>query len=143
MTNEILAQYANLAVYSAMAVFTLAMIAFAVDLAGTVPRLSAAPETTKEPALVGADPRVDVPAAAVPPDGPDQPRRRQAAGIAMMLTRLGALLLIGAVALRGLSVHRPPLGNMFEFALVGSMFVAVLFVAIAAGSGCSSSARSC
>jgi len=104
MTNQTLAQYANLAVYSAMAVFTLAMIAFAADLAGAAPM----------------DRR----------DGPDRPRRRKAAGIAMMITRLGGLLLIAAAAMRGLSVHRPPLGNMFEFALVGSMFVVVVFVAI-------------
>jgi cytochrome c-type biogenesis protein CcsB len=131
MTNQALAQYANLAVYSAMAVFTIAMIAFALDLAGTVPRLPvAAPETQKEPALVGADSSAEAPAHPVPTDDPDRPRRRKAAGIAMMLTRLGGLLLIAAAAMRGLSVHRPPLGNMFEFALVGCMFVVVVFVAI-------------
>jgi cytochrome c-type biogenesis protein CcsB len=99
MTNETLAQYANLGVYSAMAVFTIAMIAFAIDLAGTAPKAASA-------------------------------RPRKAAGAAMMLTRLGGLLLIAAVAMRGLSVHRPPLGNMFEFALVGCMFVILVFVAI-------------
>ena len=104
MTNQTLAQYANLAVYSAMAVFTLAMIAFAAELAGAAP----------------TDRR----------DDPDRPRTHKAAGIAMMLTRLGGLLLVAAAAMRGLSVHRPPLGNMFEFALVGSMFVVVVFVAI-------------
>jgi cytochrome c-type biogenesis protein CcsB len=131
MTNQTLAQYANLAVYSAMAVFTIAMIAFALDLAGAVPRASvAAPETQKKRALVGADSFVDVLASANPNDDRDRPRTRKAAGIAMMLTRLGGLLLISAVAMRGLSVHRPPLGNMFEFALVGSMFVVVVFVAI-------------
>jgi cytochrome c-type biogenesis protein CcsB len=133
MTNQTLAQYANLAVYSAMAVFTVAMIAFALDLAGVVPRVSAAArENQKEPALVGADPRADVPASPVPSDDWERPRRRKAAGIAMMLTRLGGLLLIAALAMRGLSVHRPPLGNMFEFALVGAMFVVVVFVAISA-----------
>jgi cytochrome c-type biogenesis protein CcsB len=131
MTNETLAQYANLAVYSAMAVFTIAMIAFAIDLAGAVPRaLVAAPETEKEAALVGADSSVDAWAYPVPTDDREYPRRRKAAGIAMMLTRLGGLLLVAAAAMRGLSVHRPPLGNMFEFALVGSMFVVVVFVAI-------------
>ena len=99
MTNETLSQYANLGVYSAMSVFTIAMIAFAIDLAGTAPKASSA-------------------------------RPRKAAGAAMMLTRLGGLLLIAAAAMRGLSVHRPPLGNMFEFALVGAMFVIVVFVAI-------------
>jgi cytochrome c-type biogenesis protein CcsB len=130
MTNETLAQYANLAVYSAMAVFTIAMIAFAIDLAGTVPRVSvAARDSQKEPALVGAESAVDAPAY-VWADDRERHQVRKAAGIAMMLTRLGALLLVSAAAMRGLSVHRPPLGNMFEFALVGCMFVVVVFVAI-------------
>jgi len=130
MTNETLAQYANLGVYSAMAVFTIAMIAFAIDLAGAAPTVSAAAETRKAPALVGAESSVDAPAPPVPSADPDRPRSRKAGGIAMMLTRLGGLLLIAAAAMRGLSVHRPPLGNMFEFALVGAMFVVVVFVAI-------------
>ena len=129
MTNETLAQYANLAVYSAMAVFTIAMIAFAIDLAGSAPRvLAVAPDTRAEPALVGAGAAVSGKPPGAPLDSPDLPRRRKAAGIAMMLTRLGGLLLIAAAAMRGLSVHRAPLGNMFEFALVGCMFVIVVFV---------------
>jgi cytochrome c-type biogenesis protein CcsB len=131
MTNQTLAQYANLSVYSAMAVFTMAMIAFAVDLAGAAPKaLAAASQTQKEPALVGAWPSGHAPVCAVPGEVADLHRTRRAAGVAMMLTRLGGLLLIAAAAMRGLSVHRPPLGNMFEFALVGCMFVVVVFVAI-------------
>jgi cytochrome c-type biogenesis protein CcsB len=135
MTNETLALYANRSVYSAMAVFTLAMIAFAVDLAGAAPRLPVAARE-KDVALVGADSPI---AGQVldnslnhptPPEDPVRPRTRKAAGVAMMLTRLGGLLLIAAVAMRGLSVSRPPLGNMFEFAVVGCMFVIVVFVAI-------------
>jgi cytochrome c-type biogenesis protein CcsB len=135
MTNETLSLYANLGVYSAMAVFTIAMIAFAVDLAGTAPTVSsAASEMRKQPAIVGSGSSAGAPVSPVPGgsprDVPDLPRRRKAAGIAMMLTRLGGLLLIAAAAMRGLSVERPPLGNMFEFALVGCMFVVVVFVAI-------------
>lgn len=131
MTIEALAQYANLSVYSAMAVFTIAMVAFAMDLAGTAPKVMAtAPGTQREPALIGAGSSVNGPDHPAWGDDPDVPRVRRAAGIAMMLTRLGGLLLIAAAAMRGLSVHRPPLGNMFEFALVGSMFVIVVFVAI-------------
>ena len=149
MTNETLAQYANLAVYSAMAVFTLAMIAFALDLAGAAPRLSAdTPATRKQQVPVGVERPVgasartsasssaDTEGSTVGPGVPggdaDLPRSRKAAGIAMMLTRLGGLLLVAAAAMRGLSVHRPPLGNMFEFALVGCMFVIVVFVTISA-----------
>jgi cytochrome c-type biogenesis protein CcsB len=140
--NEILAQYANLAVYSAMAVFTIAMVAFAMDLAGAVPRSLAAPGPMNEAALVGsrsaASDRDGSGAGEPPRDGTDdlapreaqRPRRRQAAGVAMMLTRLGGLLLVAAAAMRGLSVSRPPLGNMFEFALVGCMFVVAVFVGI-------------
>jgi len=133
MTNQTLAQYANLGVYSAMVVFTLAMIAFAFDLAGAAPRVPAsAPEPRMEPALAGAAPPDTADDALVPDGEPDlpRPRSRKAAGIAMMLTRLGGGLLIAAAAMRGLSAHRPPLGNMFEFALVGCMFVVVVFVAI-------------
>ncbi|HEY5247329.1 MAG TPA: c-type cytochrome biogenesis protein CcsB [Dermatophilaceae bacterium] len=133
MTNQTLAQYANLGVYSAMVVFTIAMIAFALDLAGAAPRVVASrPEIQKEPALAGAGSSAGITAPRVPAGGRDlqRPRSRKAAGIAMMLTRLGGLLLIAAAAMRGLSVNRPPLGNMFEFALVGCMFVVVVFVAI-------------
>ncbi len=131
MTNQTLAEYANLGVYSAMAVFTIAMIAFAVDLAGTVSTPSTpASATRREPALVGAAPAVNAPVSRDGGGGPDPVRTRKAAGIAMMLTRLGGLLLVASAAMRGLSVHRPPLGNMFEFALVGCMFVIVVFVAI-------------
>jgi cytochrome c-type biogenesis protein CcsB len=133
MTNEALAQYANLAVYSAMAVFTLCMIAFALDLAGTAPKvLAATPDPRREASLVAAS-LSGAPgrgSADDPDDSPGSPRSRRAAGVAMMLTRLGAILLIAAAAMRGLSVHRPPLGNMFEFALVGCMFVVVVFVAL-------------
>jgi len=130
MTNETLAQYANLAVYSAMVVFTIAMIAFAIDLARAAPEVSAAALDLKaEPAMVGAGPVVGgAPQATA--RRVDLPRRRKAAGIAMMLTRLGGLLLIAAAAMRGLSVHRPPLGNMFEFALMGSMFVIVVYLVL-------------
>ncbi len=116
MTNETLSQYANAGVYSAMVVFTIAMIAFAVDLAGAAPRRSMATVATM--------------GAALQTDFLEPPRPRKAAGVAMMLTRLGGLLLIAAAAMRGLSVSRAPLGNMFEFALVGSMFVVALYVAI-------------
>ena len=136
MTNETLAQYANVAVYSAMAVFTLAMLGFAMDLAGFAPKGSSlTTQTRREGALVGAGSFAGGPDLVAGDDSDEHDRpvrtgKRRAAGIAMMLTRLGGLLLIAAAAMRGLSVNRPPLGNMFEFALVGAMFVVVVFVAI-------------
>ena len=167
MTNETLASYSNLSLYSAMAVFTLAMIAFAIDLArsaqatgepaGVAP-LAAGPVTAEAvsagaavvPAgqLVGAGAPVGPSTAPAGPgsgastgagaaagsgavgDVAGVPRRRKAAGIGMSLSWLGALLLIAATVLRGLSVDRPPLGNMYEFSLVGCSFVMAVFLGL-------------
>jgi cytochrome c-type biogenesis protein CcsB len=147
MTNEVLAQYANLSLYSAMAVLTLAMVGYALYLAGLVPHRDRTRTLarTREEALVGAAPGPEAPAAtadegyaaAAPPAEPadagvdaDVPARaRKAAGIAGTLTWLTGFLLVVSVALRGLSVHRWPLGNMFEFAVFGAMFTLLAFCA--------------
>ncbi|HEY8092256.1 MAG TPA: c-type cytochrome biogenesis protein CcsB [Acidimicrobiales bacterium] len=148
MTNQLLAQYANTSLYSAMAVFTLAMLGYALYLAALVPhrdRVAAARQSAHErdELLVGAG----MPAGAaaggtattaaggdqaapepVTPGGEEvSVRGRKAAGIAGTLTWLGALLLVLSATLRGLSVHRWPLGNMFEFAVFGAMFTALAF----------------
>ncbi len=146
MTNETLAEYANLSLYSAMGVLTLAMIGYALYLAGLGPTRSR-PERAevREAALIGAgsDAAAGGPdvAAGRPDDGaggptraadgaPDVPAKaRKAAGVAATLTMLGALLLVVSVALRGLSVQRAPLGNMFEFATVACMFTIVAYAA--------------
>ena len=119
MTNTLLASYSNLAVYSSIVVLTLAMIAFCIDLARAVP--SAAPQPMNAPILVGAAAHADasVPASPAAPAG----RQRKAAGVAMALTWLGGLLVLGGVTMRGLSVMRVPWGNMYEFATTGSAVI--------------------
>jgi cytochrome c-type biogenesis protein CcsB len=147
MTNETLAGYANLSLYSAMAVFTIAMLCYAMYLAGLLPARDGraaeqsaerAADPARERELVaagavsdglgagGADTTVGMPAA--PPADSDVPlRARKAAGIASTLTWLGGFLLVGSVAMRGLAVHRWPLGNMFEFAVMLSTFIVMAF----------------
>ncbi|HET8601073.1 MAG TPA: c-type cytochrome biogenesis protein CcsB [Segeticoccus sp.] len=143
MTNETLALYSNYSIYSAIVVLTLAMLAFAVDLAGTTTRRKQATAPVEEKVLVAAG-------AGGPgePTGPDTaersavgatggpgagasgaaaPVKRQWAGMGMSLTWLALLLMMACVALRGLSVDRPPLGNMYEFANVGATFVLLAF----------------
>jgi cytochrome c-type biogenesis protein CcsB len=127
MTNVTLAGYSNLAVYSAIVVLTLAMIAFAIDLAGTVPRTASEPAQVQ--VLVGAT----APASGnVPDPAADAPtvHRRKAAGAAMALTWLGGLLVLGGVTLRGLSVMRVPWGNMYEFATTGSGLVIAAYLVL-------------
>jgi cytochrome c-type biogenesis protein CcsB len=151
MTNETLAGYANVSLYSAMAVFTIAMLCFAVYLAGLLPARDRATARTSELAadrervadrdreLVaagagGAEADATASTATAAPAGPARPdeshvpsRARAAAGIGATTTWLGGMLLLVSVVLRGLSVGRWPLGNMFEFAVMGSMFTSIAF----------------
>ena len=126
MTNESLAGYANLSLYSAMAVFTIAMVCHAVYLAALLPardRLRAG-AAARDRELVGAG-------APVPAEAPARPelssRAAKAAGIGSTTTWLGGFLLLLSVVLRGVAVHRWPLGNMFEFAVMGSMFTVLAY----------------
>ncbi|MGL5910569.1 MAG: c-type cytochrome biogenesis protein CcsB, partial [Phycicoccus sp.] len=52
---------------------------------------------------------------------------RKSAGVARTLTLLGTALLVAGVVLRAAEVGRWPLGNMYEFAIVGSMSVLVAY----------------
>src|SRR6476646_5747269 len=111
--NETLAANSNIALYFAMAVFTIAMVSYAVDLAGFAPRAAdpAEPEQARELVAAGGPGtagRVDT-AGGSPVDGPPgtddlaAARRRPAAGIAIALTWLGTLVLASSVVMRGLS----------------------------------------
>jgi cytochrome c-type biogenesis protein CcsB len=132
MTDQTLAGYANYSLVSAMVVLTLAMLGYAVYLARLVPARAAAGEraVVAEPAMAGG---VPAPSDAAGSEAPTpQARSRsgaKAAGIAGSLTWLASFLLIASVALRGASVHRWPLGNMFEFAVFASMLVIMAFSA--------------
>lgn len=146
-----LAHYSNLTLYSAMAVYTLAMLGYAVYLTAVAPQTAREVQAreaanareaayARAGALVGTSaggrlgeespsldaqaPSADGPAAA---SGPS--RAAQAGGIATSLAYLGTGLLIASVVLRGLSVGRWPLGNMFEFGTFACMLVMTFFLA--------------
>jgi cytochrome c-type biogenesis protein CcsB len=142
MTDQTLAQLSNLAIYSAMVVLTLAMLADAVYLARLVPAREADRETARERELVTAGGTTEVgdPASGVgdrasgvgadaAPTGRDaEPlAARKAAAIGWTLTVLGTFFVVAGVVLRALEVHRWPLGNMYEFAIFGSMFVLLAY----------------
>jgi cytochrome c-type biogenesis protein CcsB len=140
MTDTTLAQLSNTAIYSAMAVLTLAMLAYALHLARLVPSRDQAgdEEAARSPELVAAGGAGPEPTAApaatergadAAGGGPDEPAAaRKAAGIGYALTVLGTVLVVAGVVLRAAEVHRWPLGNMYEFAIVGSMFVLLAYV---------------
>lgn len=139
--------YSNLALYSAMAVFTIAMLLFAAHLAALGPERverSGAGSRRRTRELVGAGaPAADAevtPQDAVRGDGggddgmvaaEPSPRARKSAGTALMVTYLGTALVVASVVLRGVAVMRPPWGNMFEFAVAGAAAVALVYSALA------------
>ena len=152
MPSTILVGYSNLALYSAMAVFTIAMLLFAFHLAALGPvkversatrrerelvGAPAATTATSPPAPVGADPSGGERDVTLPEglgEGDDltaSPRARKLAGVALSLSWLGTLVLIASVVMRGLAVMRPPWGNMFEFATAGAAATALAYCALA------------
>lgn len=146
-TSQTLALYSNYALYSAMAVIALSMLGFGGYLAGLMPARSERKDELRARELVGAaggpgsavdagvsddaaaDELLDVPRAAsdrAMDDGVSLTARKFG-GAAGSLAWLGTALLLVSVTLRGLSVSRAPLGNMFEFSVVAATFAMLVF----------------
>lgn len=85
------------------------------------------------PQLVAAGPAVEVPGEL--PDHPaaaaEAEKADRLARIGMSVTLLATILLAGGVLLRTLAVERAPWGNMYEFAITGSLVASTVFVAVA------------
>jgi cytochrome c-type biogenesis protein CcsB len=129
--DETLAQASNVLVYSAMAVYTGAFGAFAVDLSGRG-RAAATPARTAVPAVAGASGpgAASSGPVAVADRAPAPVQRRKAAGVGVSLTALAFLLHLGAVLTRGLSAHRAPWGNMYEFSVSGAVVVTGVYLLV-------------
>lgn len=128
--TETLVSYSVIAVYSAMAIYTLAFVMFTLDLAR---RSSAAPISVGAASStavaskggVGLLERLatDAPAESRP-KGPRYLR------VATALTVLAWVLHVGATVLRGLAAGRVPWANMFEFTLTATAIIAGVFLLV-------------
>ena len=140
MVDSTLAQLSNSFVYSAMLVYTGALLAFAIDLSGlgaagrdTAGRDTAVLATAGLAGAVRVGRPVTVPAGSGAQGGEPpgrEPQRRKAAGVAISLSWLAFVLHAAAVTSRGLSVHRVPWGNMYEFAVAGSLVVTAVYLVV-------------
>ncbi len=123
-----LVTFSLIAVYSAMAVYTLAFIAFTVDLAK---RSSAAPvavaATTASSSAAG---RATALLERVVTDQPLAAGRSRALKAAMALTTIGWALHASAALFRGLAAGRVPWANMFEFSLTATAIIVGVFLAV-------------
>jgi cytochrome c-type biogenesis protein CcsB len=121
--------YSNIAVYSAMAIYTIAFIMFTLDLSRRSASV-ATPAAVTSSARVGRlgstallD-RVDAPAGAPASKGPRYLRA------AFALTAFGWALHIGAAIFRGFAAGRVPWANMFEFTLTATAIIVGVFLLV-------------
>lgn len=119
----------TLLVWAAATAFTIALVAYSVDLAriaDTSQRRAAAKAAARTASVAGDRGSVAV-AEAPPADGPG--RSAKAEGIARSTTYVGLVLLLAGIVLRGIAAGRWPTANMYEFTIVG-VFVAVSVLAV-------------
>jgi len=132
--TEQLASFSLVAIYSAMAVYLFAFIAFTLDLAK---------RSAETPVAVAAVPAARVgqlssagsTATLERPAAPAQPtilqrRSGRFERVAYALTILGWLLHVAGTVLRGVAAHRVPWANMFEFSLTASAIIVGVFIVV-------------
>ena len=103
--EQALAEFSNGLVYSAIAVYALAMLAYAAE---TARRVAGAEAVVLE----------------------SHSRSRFLGAIGTALTVLAFLLNLGGVVTRGLAAGRVPWGNMYEFVLVGALAAGGAYLAL-------------
>jgi cytochrome c-type biogenesis protein CcsB len=131
------AYLSNVLVDAAMIVWAVALAAFAADFALAPARVVAQDAV---PVPVGPTAGPSAGPSNGPPDGPPS-EPADGAGAASRSDRwfgigrgtlvLGTLLLAAAVVLRGVAAGRVPWANMYEFAITGSLLVAVAYLVLA------------
>ena len=121
--TEMLAEFSNRAMYSSTIVYALAMLAHVVEW-------SSARSVVEQPAPLVAAGGSPAPGAlaAARSDPAIEDRSDRFGRIGLSLTVLGLLLHAAGVVTRGLAAQRVPWGSMYEFAITGSLAVAVAYV---------------
>ena len=137
MTTAELGDLSTTLVWGAATVYSVALVAYSLDLAGIAARVGRGGLATRASAsshlqASGGAARTVVadPVASVAGTGEGLRRRSRARGIARSTTALGLVLHALAVALRGLAAGRAPWANMYEFTLVGTLVAVAVLVAV-------------
>jgi cytochrome c-type biogenesis protein CcsB len=120
--------YSLVAVYSAMAIYTLAFVMFTLDLAR---RSAPAPASVASASTVtlarGGTRLLDRLATDAPADA--RPKGPRYLRVAMALTILAWVLHLSGAVLRGVAAGRVPWANMFEFSLTATAIIVGVFLA--------------
>jgi cytochrome c-type biogenesis protein CcsB len=142
VTQADLVQYSLVAIYSAMTVYALAFIAFALDLArraSEVRALSAAPEVPVA-ASVSSSGRGRTALLDPPPTSsfvgesgaaPEpKVKHSKTARLGLTFTAIAWILHVGGTVLRGVAAGRVPWENMFEFTLTATAIIIGVFLVL-------------
>jgi cytochrome c-type biogenesis protein CcsB len=127
VTTETLAAYSLVAIYSAIAVYALAFIAFVLDLGKRTADAQAAPVAAYQGRQGGTTlvkERVST-AGGGSATGASRYQR-----VAFALTILAWVIHVASIVLRGIAAGRVPWANMFEFACMGTALTVAVFLAV-------------
>jgi cytochrome c-type biogenesis protein CcsB len=131
MDAAVLAEWSRFLVGGAIAAFIVAWLAYCADAAQRVRARRAATQRIREQVAVGpADTGIDTVLEGPDRNDPDRSGTQMAA-IGYSVSVLATLLLGAGVALRALSVSRPPWGNMYEFSITASLVASIAFLTMA------------
>ena len=131
MTIADLVSYSLVAIYSAMAVYTLAFVCFALDLAKRSAEAGATPAVARASmasASAGATTTATLERVAAPASAAAPTRRFERTALA--LTVLAWILHVTGTVLRGFANGHVPWSNMFEFSLTSSAIIVGVFVVV-------------
>ena len=127
-------------VYSAMAVYAIAFIAYAIDLARRSAVATAAVAEPAEAAAIPAARAAGGTAVTAPPRPTTLVRKAQGGSVAygrspslrvgVALTVVAWLLHIAGTVTRGIAAERVPWANMYEFALTGTLIITSVYLLV-------------
>ncbi len=136
-TGMTLDEISVLLVWTAVAIYTLAFIAYAIDLARRSDQAIKAKDTADARVLVAADGGAidevraqESAALAALEAAPAQRVRYLWARIGTSLTVLGFAFHVGGDVLRGIAAGRVPWSNNYEFALTGTMLIVAVYLVV-------------
>ena len=124
-------QISELLLISAIVVYAIAFIAFALDLARRSAESQAQVDLVRQrDGVVGSARGGTAVLLEAPPAPPAAPARsgRPAARTGIALVLVGAALHAGAAVLRGAAAGRVPWANMYEFAMTGTLIMVIVFL---------------
>ncbi|MCU1415887.1 MAG: ccsB [Schumannella sp.] len=127
--TETLSAYSLVAIYSAIAVYAMAFIAFVLDLSrrAAMSQAVAAPAAAVSRAQGGSTLVAEKATREIPATTPGAGRAQR---VAVALTVLAWIIHIASIVLRGLAAGHVPWSNMFEFAALGTAFMIGVFLVV-------------